>query len=211
MKKKLLYIQGIILLLGFVVWTFCVLKCDVQINPITNTPIGLASINLAFHKWSGIHLALYEWSDLLSMIPFMTCIGFGCLGLVQWIERKNIFKVDVELFVLGIYYMIVIACYSYFEVCPINYRPIFIEGCLEASYPSSTTLLILSVMPTLSLYIDQKLQDSKFKTILKWMISLYSFGMVLVRLLSGVHWLTDIIGAILFSTGLLQLYKAIIE
>ena len=66
-------------------------------------------------------------------------------------------------------------------------------------------------MPTLSLYIDQKLQDSKFKTILKWMISLYSFGMVLVRLLSGVHWLTDIIGAILFSTGLLQLYKAIIE
>lgn len=32
---------------------------------------------------------------------------------------------------------------------PVNYRPVLIEGRLEASYPSSTTLLVVSVMPTL--------------------------------------------------------------
>ena len=74
-------------------------------------------------------------------------IGFGMLGLLQWIRRKSIAKVDRDILLLGGYYILVILDYLIFEMIPINYRPILINGVMEASYPSSTTLLVLSVMP----------------------------------------------------------------
>jgi len=72
------------------------------------------------------------------------------------IRRKELLA---GILLLGAYYVLVILCYLLFEMVPINYRPILINGNLEASYPSSTTLLVLSVMPTLKYQTDRRIAN----------------------------------------------------
>ena len=93
---------------------------------------------------------------------------------------------------------------------PVNYRPVLIEGRLEASYPSSTTLLVLSVMPTLVWQTRGRLKNKRMKSAVRAGAMLFSLLMVAGRLISGVHWLTDIVGAALLSTGLFCMYKAVV-
>lgn len=153
-------------------------------------------------------MTLYTVTDWLGLVPIAVCLCFGCLGLCQFIKRRSLFKVDRDILLLGGYYILVIFGYLFFEMVPINYRPILIDGCLEASYPSSTTLLVLSVMPTLTLQIKRR---SHHKTIQNGIIGfavIFSMLMVIGRLVSGVHWATDIIGAVLLSFGLFKLYQS---
>ncbi len=100
--------------------------------------------------------------------------------------------------------------FTIFEIIPVNYRPILIEGKLEASYPSSTTLLVLSVMPTFVEQIRRRLNNVRVQKILSIVTIFYMIFMVGGRLISGVHWFTDIVGSVLFSAGLFCIYKAII-
>ena len=138
----------------------------------------------------------------------MPVMGFGVLGLTQLIRRRSLFKVDPDIIILGIYYIIVIAAYLIFEMIPINYRPILIDGFLEVSYPSSTTLLVLSVMPTLVLQVKRRCQSKASRLTVYVFAVLFAAFMVIGRLISGVHWVTDIIGSILLSIGLFKLYYA---
>ena len=106
-----------------------------------------------------------------------------------------------------VYYIIVIAEYLVFEMLPINYRPILINGFMEASYPSSTTLLVLSVMPTLIFQAKLRLKSLSAKSVISILTMIFSAFMVIGRLVSGVHWISDIIGSILISAGLFYIYK----
>lgn len=197
-------------MLVFVIWTWLIQKVDVQPVGQKGTAVGFAALNCWFHKFTGVHMGLYTITDWLGLVPVFVCIVFGGIGLWQLIKRKNLFKVDTDLIYLGIYYVIVIFGYLFFEMCPINYRPILIEGILEASYPSSTTLLILSVMPTLVLQANRRIENRYLKRIIYAFTIVFSAFMVIGRLVSGVHWFTDIMGAVFLSTGLFYLYKAVV-
>jgi undecaprenyl-diphosphatase len=93
---------------------------------------------------------------------------------------------------------------------PINYRPILINGFMEASYPSSTTLLVLSVLPTLNFQATRRLKNATVKRIISVLTISFSVFMVVGRLISGVHWITDIIGSCLLSVGLFYVYKGVV-
>ena len=207
-KKQL--ITGVSFMLVFVIWTWLIQKVDVQPVGQKGTDVGFAAFNCWFHKLTGVHMGLYTITDWLGLVPVFVCIVFGGIGLWQSIKRKNLFKVDTDLIYLGIYYVIVIFGYLFFEMCPINYRPILIEGILEASYPSSTTLLVLSVMPTLVLQANRRIENRYLKRIIYAFTIVFSVFMVIGRLVSGVHWFTDIMGAVFLSTGLFYLYKAVV-
>ena len=207
-KKQL--ITGVSFMLVFVIWTWLIQKVDVQPVGQKGTDVGVAAFNCWFHKFTGVHMGLYTITDWLGLVPVFVCIVFGGIGLWQLIKRKNLFKVDTDLIYLGIYYVIVIFGYLFFEMCPINYRPILIEGILEASYPSSTTLLVLSVMPTLVLQANRRIENRYLKRIIYAFTIVFSVFMVIGRLVSGVHWFTDIMGAVFLSTGLFYLYKAVV-
>lgn len=207
-KKQL--ITGVSFMLVFVIWTWLIQKVDVLPVGQKGTDVGFAAFNCWFHKLTGVHMGLYTITDWLGLVPVFVCIVFGGIGLWQLIKRKNLFKVDTDLIYLGIYYVIVIFGYLFFEMCPINYRPILIEGILEASYPSSTTLLVLSVMPTLVLQANRRIENRYLKRIIYAFTIVFSVFMVIGRLVSGVHWFTDIMGAVFLSTGLLYLYKAVV-
>ena len=173
--------------------------------------MGLAGINEAFHNLTGVHMIIYTITDWLGLVPLFCVLGFAMLGLVQLVKRRSLLKVDVDILVLGIYYVVVMGAYILFEVVVINYRPILIEGRLEASYPSSTTLLVMCVMATVMLQLHKRIKRDVIRNILMVLIALFSACMVIGRLISGVHWLSDIIAAALLSGALIMAYYTICE
>ena len=207
--KRVLFI-GSILVIAFAVWTALIQIVDVQPIGQNGTDIGFASFNHWFHKLTGVHMTIYTITDWLGLIPLFVCMIFGVIGMVQLIKRRSLFKVDYDIIFLGIYYIIVIFGYLVFEMIPINYRPILIEGFMEASYPSSTTLLVLSVMPTLIFQVNLRLKNVSLKKMICILTSIFSAFMVIGRLVSGVHWFTDIVGSVLLSAGLFCIYKAVV-
>ena len=148
-RNRQLY-TGIFYLALFALWTVLVRTVDVRPAGPAGQAVGFAAVNTWFHRLTGVHMALYTATDWLGLVPVGICLAFGLLGLVQLVRRKRLLRVDKDLLLLGIYYALVVLAYLAFEQHPVNYRPILIQGCLEASYPSSTTLLVLSVMPTLA-------------------------------------------------------------
>lgn len=207
-KKGL--IAGIGLVLLFIIWTFLILHVDVQAVGQNGTNIGFAAVNVWFHRLTGVHMRIYTVTDWLGLVPIAVCIGFGILGLLQLIRRKSLKRVDADIILLGVYYILVIIGYLIFEMIPINYRPIPIDGYMEASYPSSTTLLVLSVMPTLLFQVNRRSSDPVIRKITALFVILFSALMALGRLIAGVHWLTDIVGSILLSSGLYLIYRSIV-
>ena len=153
-------------------------------------------------------MVIYTITDWLGIIPVFICIIFGGIGCVQLLKRRSLLKVDYDIIFLGAYYILVILGYSIFEMIPINYRPVLIEGFMEASYPSSTTLLVLCVMPTLIEQVNRRSGNEISKKVIKALVICFSVFMVFGRLVSGVHWLTDIIGSIMLSIGLFCIYKS---
>jgi undecaprenyl-diphosphatase len=208
-KGRKVLILGIGFIIAFALWTWLIQIIDVKPAGVNGTGIGFATINTWFHSVTGANMTLYTITDWLGLVPIFICMLFGGIGFIQLMKRKSLFKGDFDIIALGIYYVIVISGYLIFEMIPINYRPIIINGFQESSYPSSTTLLVLSVMPTLVFQANRRLKNSTIKRIIKIITAIFTIFMVVGRLVSGVHWLTDIIGSVFLSVGLFYIYKGI--
>ena len=206
-SKQKGFIVGGVLILAFILWTVLIQCVDVQPVGVNGTKVGFASFNTWFHQLTGANMSIYTITDWLGAVPILVCLGFGALGLVQLIKRKSLLKVDRDILLLGGYYILVILAYLVFEKIPINYRPILIEGAQEVSYPSSTTLLVLSVMPTLIFQVNRRAKSEQIKRITGICTVVFTIFMVVGRLISGVHWFSDIVGGVLLSTGLYLLYR----
>ena len=213
MKKneKNTLITGMIMLVLFAVWTVLIQTVDVQAVGQNGTDIGFAGLNVWFHKMTGVHMWVYTVTDWLGLVPIFIFMIFGVVGLVQLIKRRSLLKVDMDIILLGIYYILVIFGYLIFEMIPINYRPILIEGRMEASYPSSTTLLVMSVMPTLAFQVHRRIRNTKVKYGIYAFTVLFTAFMVVGRTVAGVHWLTDIAGSVLLSSGLYLIYHGAVR
>ena len=207
-KESRGWLTGPVWLAAFVLWTVLVMSVDVQAAGPNGSEIGFALFNVWFHQFTGVHMMLYTVTDWLGLVPIFICMGFGGIGFLQQLKRRSLFQVDPDIILLGVYYVMVIIGYLFFEMVPINYRPVLINGILEASYPSSTTLLVLSVMPTLKFQADRRSGSPLFKKMTTVFVLVFSAFMVTGRLISGVHWATDIIGAVLLSAGLFFTYRS---
>jgi undecaprenyl-diphosphatase len=203
------FIASMCLLTVFVLWTVAICFVDVRAIGPQGSSVGFAGINGFVHTLTGVHFSLYNITDWLGLVPIFVCMGFGILGLTQWIKRKSICKVDHDILVLGGFYIITIAAYLFFENVVINYRPVLINGYLEVSYPSSTTMLVMCVMPTAIMQLGSRIKNKVLRNIVAVTIIAFMAFMVIGRLISGVHWLTDIVGGGLLSAGLVRMYYAV--
>ena len=192
---------------AFAVWTMLIQTVDVRAVGPNGTTVGFAALNGWFHGVTGVHWMLYIVTDWLGLVPVGVCAVFGAVGLAQWIRRKRLTAVDADILLLGGYYVVVLAAYLLFERFPVNYRPVLVEGRLEASYPSSTTLLVLSVMPTARFQAARRIDSAAARNGIRGLTVVFSVMMAAGRAVSGVHWLTDIVGAALLSAGLFSLYR----
>lgn len=202
-------IMAVGLLVVFVAWTLLVKAVDVRTIGPEGSKIGFSAFNSLVHRTVGVNMSLYVITDWLGLVPIATVLGFAALGLCQLIKRKSLLKVDRSIIILGGFYVAVAAVFLLFEALAVNYRPVLIEGCLEASYPSSTTMLVLCVMPTAVMQLSSRIKSQPVKLALTLLIIAFIAFMVIGRILSGVHWITDIIGGALLSAGLVGIYRAL--
>ena len=208
-KSRRLFFVGVSLLESFVLWTVLVRFVDVRAIGPEGSSVGFATLNGFVHELAGVNWLLYTVTDWLGLVPIAVALGFAILGLVQLIKRKSLCKVDHSILALGVFYIVVIVAYIFFEMVVINYRPTLIDGYLEASYPSSTTMLVMCVMPTAMMQLRTRIKNKAFRRCVMLVISVFIAFMVIARLVSGVHWITDIIGGALLSAAIVLMYYAI--
>ncbi len=206
-KKRILSAAGFIAL--FVLWTAAIKCFDVQSIGPGGSAVGFAALNRFVHELFGVHMLLYVVTDWLGIVPLCFVLGFAVLGLIQLIKRKSLFKVDSDILALGGFYVAVLAVYFLFETVVINYRPVLIDGYLEASYPSSTTMLVMCVIPTAIMQFKARIKNKLLQKIIIFTLAAFTVFMVIGRLVSGVHWFTDIVGGAILSAGLVTLYSGI--
>ena len=208
-KNSRLFWVGVGLLAVFVLWTVLIRFVDVEAIGPRQSSVGFATLNGYIHNLTGVNMSLYIITDWLGLVPIGVAFGFAVLGIVQCIKRKSILKVDRSILTLGGFYIVVMAVYILFEIVVINYRPTLIDGYLEASYPSSTTILVMCVMPTAMMQLRTRIKNDLFRRCVMLTITVFITFMVIGRLVSGVHWITDIIGGALLSTAIVLMYYAI--
>ena len=211
MNKKTTLTLAACLLLSFILWTLLIALVNVEAIGPEGSTVGLATLNRLVRDAIGVRTELYLITDWLGLIPMVTAAGFGILGLWQWIKRRRITLVDRDILALGGLYVIVIAVFAFFELCVINRRPVLIDGVLEASYPSSTTLLCTCVMPTAAMQLRRRIRHTAWRHALTVVVWGFTVFMVIGRILSGVHWITDIIGGGLLSAALVTAYAAVAD
>ena len=208
-KKRNFLISGILLLIA-ITFTILVKVVDVKQIGVNNSSIGFATLNQFIFETTGVNMIWYHITDWLGLIPVFMAIVYAFIGLIQFIKRRSIFKVDKEIILLGLYYIIVIALYVFFEKVIINYRPILMNGFLEASYPSSHTLMTICICGS-SILINKKLFNNKITKVINYLSIIIITITVVGRLISCVHWFTDIIGGILISSGLLMTFYSLLS
>lgn len=208
-KNKKRLVLGAGLVVAFVLWTILVRFVDVRAIGPEGSSVGFAALNGFVHELTGVNWLLYTVTDWLGLVPIAVALGFAILGLAQLIKRKSLWKVDHSILALGAFYIAVMAVYVFFEIVVINYRPTLVDGYLEASYPSSTTMLVMCVMPTAAMQLNARIKNTFFRLCAVITIVAFTAFMVIGRLLSGVHWITDIIGGALLSAGLVMTYYSI--
>ena len=208
MKRKSFFV-GLCMLVLFVVWTLLVSFVDLRAIGPQGSTVGFGALNYFIHNLTGVSMTLYTVTDWLGLVPIVTALSFAILGLVQLIKRKSLLRVDYSILALGVFYIAIIVIYALFEIVVINYRPILIDGALESSYPSSTTILVMTIMPTAMMQLKCRIKNLIFKRILFVVACIFTAFMVIGRLLSGVHWVSDIIGGLILSIGLVLMYYSL--
>ena len=207
-KNKKMLVWGASLLATFVLWTVLVRSVDVRAIGPEGSSVGFAALNGFVHELTGVNWLLYTVTDWLGLVPIAVVFGFAIFGLVQLIKHKSLWKVDYSILALGAFYIVVMAAYVFFEMVVINYRPTLIDGYLEASYPSSTTMLVMCAMPTAAMQLNVRIKNIVLRRCAILSIATFTAFMVIGRLISGVHWITDMIGGALLSAGLVMMYDA---
>lgn len=205
-NKKHFIITGVLFFL-FMIFTIVVTKVDVKPIGPEQSLVGLASLNQFMLELFGVNLLWYAITDYLGILCILFAFGFSILGLCQLIKRKSLFKVDYSILLLGVFYVLVVFVYLFFEFVIINYRPIILETSLEASYPSSHAMIIVCIMGTAILQFHRLFYKKKVLLIVMDSISIFLIIITVVgRLISGVHWFTDIVAGIILSSALIMLY-----
>lgn len=211
MKNRIKFIASGVFFALFAIMIVLVRFVDVATVGAGGTSIGLSHINTAVRDALGVHIVWYDITQILGYLAILVAFSFAMLGLYQLIRRKSLKKVDPEIWALAGLYMAVIALYALFEVVIINYRPIIMPGEADpaASFPSSHTMLIFTVMTSAPAMLSKYIKNKKIVCAAALLCAAVVLLTVFGRLYCGVHWFTDILAGVLISASLVFAFSGI--
>lgn len=202
----------ILLFIAFIIFTVLVKVVDVRSIGPEGSMVGFSHLNESFRGNASGNDFCYVLTEILGYMSIAIMCGFALLGLLQLIKRKSLKKVDFEIWCLAGFYVLVLAFYAFFEKVIINYRPIIedAEKGLEASYPSSHMMLIICTISSAATALVSMTngRNANLKNILFFLECIVILVAIIGRALSGVHWLTDIIGGALLAFALSLFFRA---
>lgn len=206
-KKTKNFVCGIVFTILAIAFTILIKFVDVQAIGPENSAVGFATLNGFIANVIGSNMSWYHITEILGLAPLMVVVSYALIGVVQLIKRRSLLKVDNEIISLGIFYVILAIIYVFFEKCIINYRPILIDGVLEASYPSSHTMLAIFVCVSAMIVNKNLIKNTNLRKGLEVLLTIIGVTIVFGRVISGVHWCTDIIAGGLFSIALIEFFE----
>lgn len=208
-KQKTSFSPGGIMMIIFIIYTIAVKFIDVKAIGPENSKVGFSTVNKFFHNIIGYSDFWYKISQFFGYLVILTACIFALMAVIQFVKRKSIWKIDRNIISLGIFYVIVMFWYVFFEKVIINYRPFIFDEGLEASYPSSHTILAICIMGSAVIQFRKRFKNREHRRCAD-IIAVFIGGVtVLGRILSGVHWFSDILGGIILSTAMLLLYNSV--
>ena len=148
-------------------------------------------------------------TDIMVATAIATSIIFFVMGVTQWFKRKSFKKIDKPLLALIVPYVLVAITYIVFDyIFILNTRP---DGSGEASFPSTHTLItttfFLCAAIAIPYYVKQKSIIALLDVIMLASIILVPVG----RVLANKHWVSDCIGALIFSVIFAGIYLIIVK
>ena len=72
-------------------------------------------------------------------------------------------------------------------------------------------MLALCILPTAMMQLKMRIRGDAVRRAILGILVAFTVFMVVGRLLSGVHWLSDIVGGVLLSAGLVTLYALAVK
>lgn len=213
MKQKIKFWTAGVLGLLFLILVLFLLTFDVAPIGPEGTRIGLAHINQYVLDLLGVNIFWYTITDWLGLAALAVALFFALMGFLQLVKRKSFLKVDKSILMLGGLYIIVISLYVFFELVIVNYRPIVMPGAVhpEASFPSSHIMMVCVIMGSAMVLIKQYVKSNLARMVLQVMCAAVILVTIYGRLISGLHWFTDILGGLLLSLALLLFYSGVVE
>lgn len=208
MTRKTYYILAVISFALFLILTVLLLKVDVTSGGIYGSNIGLSVINIPFRDAVGSNKLFYNISKVAGIVGLAACV-FVCLMMALRVLRKKSLKVlrrrDIALLAL---YFETAVFYVIFDKIVINYRPMLKWGETEpeSSFPSTHALMAVVIFTSLSYVAADYIKNKLTLKIVQGLCVFFALTIIFGRALSGVHWLTDIFGGIIFGVGLVCTY-----
>ena len=170
--------------------------------------IGLSGVNVPVSDQLGYRAGAYKVSKYLGYLSILTAVAFVAWFICEAVKRRSAAKADRRLIALMILFALTAAAYLLFEVLKLNYRPVVLDEGLEASYPSTHTLLAVAVMGGAARTLTALRKGPS--RLCACALCLIGAVIVICRCLAGVHWLTDILGGLLLGAALLALHAGLL-
>ncbi|MBR5926475.1 MAG: phosphatase PAP2 family protein [Firmicutes bacterium] len=209
-KRIINIIAAAVCYVAFVIFTKAVMTYDLQPIAPDGSMVGFGSYNRRIFEQLGTNEMWYEITQVLGWLALLICAVFALIGLVQLIKGKSLAAVDPDIICMGVLYVLCIIAYVVFLKVTINVRPVLEDGVAEASYPSSHTVLAFCVFASLLIEIRRRITDSARAMIESIACAFFMSITIFGRLLSGMHWATDIIGGVILSMAFIFTFAAIL-
>lgn len=184
-----------------------VVAADSGVHALNSPEVGFSWLNgEIFRGTEPLQTAGWDKvSDIIMAFAIIVAAGFGIAGLVQLVKKG---KIDARIWKMWLVYGAMAIIYAIFEyLAVVNTRPTLNNGAVESSFPSTHVLVVATVLSLMVVALPKYLDDKKARVLIA-VISAIATALVMTgRVMSGQHWFTDVLGALLWSLFLVSLYR----
>ena len=153
-----------------------------------------------------------QWGSITNIIlaaSFADLAVFAILGLYQLIKQKSLKKVDRELLWAILPLVLMAITYIVFDKFFIlNVRP---DGSGEPSFPSTHAMVVATIFFITAIILPKYIKSKTACVILDLMMVALLVFVCVGRVLANMHWISDVIGGLVFATIFATIYYLIIR